>query len=97
MPKPRGDLGDLAVPKQTATLAVPHEAPGFASQVAANTDRPISSTGPRALTVKLDGPLYARLRDYCHARERGTTRRVTHQQVMVDALLAYLDVAEGRA
>ena len=60
--------------------------PGAAARPAPDAEAAIPSA-PRALTVKLDGALYRRLR--LHAAE--TDR--THQAILVDALRAYLGEA----
>jgi hypothetical protein len=49
-----------------------------------------ASLPAKSLTVKLDGTLYAELRDYCHGQEKATGSKLTHQQVMVEALKALL-------
>jgi hypothetical protein len=50
----------------------------------------------KSLTVKLRGDLYQALRDYCHETEKakGGTR-VTHQDVMVEALKLFLATSKG--
>ena len=51
---------------------------------------PAPAGAPTALTVKLPPDLYRRLRRYCLEREEAMGRRVTHQDVMVQALVALL-------
>lgn len=99
MGKPRGDLGSLVVPKATAAAAVPH-APVIAPTAATEPAPPLppvyaaapfrDASAPKALTVKLDGSTYRRLRQYCQNQENTTGRAPTHQEVMVKALLAFL-------
>jgi hypothetical protein len=106
--KPRGDLGAMVVPKATAAQAVPHTplpspppAPAVARPAApvaspALAAAPAADQGPpKALTVKLDGATYRRLRRHCQDRENATGKAPTHQEVMVAALLAYLTAEEG--
>jgi hypothetical protein len=82
--KPDADLGDMAISKASAAEAVPFST--SAAQVAR------AAAGPqKSLTVKLDGGTYAALREYCYARERESGSRLTHQQVMVAALKAFLE------
>lgn len=76
--KPEGDLGSMAISKAKAAETVPFSAPATAS--------PAPSAPPKSLTVKLDGELYASLRAYCYEQERASGTRLTHQQVMVEAL-----------
>jgi hypothetical protein len=80
--RPGGDLGAMAITKAKAAETVPFGA----------TQAPVapSSLEPKSLTVKLDGATYAELREFCHQREVRTGRRLTHQEVMVSALKAYL-------
>jgi hypothetical protein len=98
--KPRGDLGALIVPKAAAAQAVPHApapsapaptVPPAAPPRAASPPRPVDGGAPKALTVKLDGPTYRRLRRHCQDQENATGREPTHQEVMVAALLAFLE------
>jgi hypothetical protein len=44
----------------------------------------------RSLTVKLEGDTYAALRAYCYGQERATGSKLSHQQVMVQALKDFL-------
>jgi hypothetical protein len=80
--KPDGDLGTMAISKTQAAGAVP-----FA---AAQPGQGASGGGVKSLTVKLDGPLYAELRAYSFERERALGKRVSHQEIMVQALRAFL-------
>jgi hypothetical protein len=96
--KPRGDLDALVVPKATAAQSVPHAPPPVPSPAkpTALSAAEGEGAGPaKALTVKLDGTTYRRLRRYCQARENATGRAPTHQEVMVAALLAFLASEEG--
>jgi hypothetical protein len=99
--KPRGDLGSLVVPKAAAAQAIPHAAasappgpppplPPPPQPLQGEPAQPAQGGGPKALTVKLDGAAYRRLRRYCQEQEEATGRRVTHQEVMVEALAAFL-------
>jgi hypothetical protein len=90
MARPKGDLSALFVPKATAAQAIPH-IPVPAPTIPAPEPVPSDAVRTKALTVKLDLPTYQRLRRYCAAREDGTGDRVTHQDVMVEALLTLLD------
>ena len=78
MPKPRGDLDKLSIPKAAASAAVPFSQPPERVSTAAG--------GQKSLTVKLDAADYWALRDFCSQQERQTGKRVTHQEVMVTAL-----------
>ena len=87
MQKPRGDMGALGIPKATASAAVP-----FAAPAPAVPEPPADTVLPdKSLTVKLKGPEYRALRDHCIARERATGQRVTHQMVMIEALMGCLN------
>jgi hypothetical protein len=78
----------MMVTKTKAAEAVPHQPASEAPATAAST----SDAGlPKALTVKLEGRLYKRLRDLARDREDRTGRRVSHQEIMVEALLGLLD------
>lgn len=90
MPKPRGDMGSLGIPKAAASAAVP-----FASSSQPPAQSAEAGAPGKSLTVKLDGADYWALRDYCTAREKATGQRVTHQQVMVEALRALLKAQQG--
>lgn len=46
--------------------------------------RPVTSTRRRAMTVKLGEDVYQKLRKYAFDQER------THQEIMEEAILAYL-------
>lgn len=97
-------MSALFVPKAAAAQAIPHTpavpastlaatlSPSAAS-VAAGEQAPMPSpaTKLKALTVKLDVSTYQRLRRYCAAEEDRTGDRVTHQEVMVEALLRLLN------
>lgn len=76
--KPEGDLGAMMISKEKAAGTVPF---GGA---------PIAGGGVKSLTVKLEGDTYAELRTYCYEYERRTGARLTHQQVMVQALKSFL-------
>lgn len=97
MAKPRGDLGALVVPKSTAAQAVPHALPPEppAAKSAALPTEVEGAALAKALTVKLDGATYRRLRRYCQDRENATGRAPTHQEVMVAALVAFLARENG--
>jgi hypothetical protein len=72
-----------AAPQAPAVAALPPPA--------AQPPRPPAQTGaPTALTVKLPPDLYRKLRRHCLERKEATGRRVTHQEVMVQALVALL-------
>jgi hypothetical protein len=47
--------------------------------------------GVKSLTVKLEGDTYGELRRYCYEQERASGIRLTHQQVMVQALKSFLE------
>ena len=80
--KPAGDLGSMAISKAKAAAARP-----FATGQPAAAD---SVGSVKSLTVKLDGGTYAELRAYCYEQERIAGSKLTHQQVMVEALKAFL-------
>jgi hypothetical protein len=80
--KPVGDLGGMAISKAKAVEAVPF------STVA---QPPPAAGSVKSLTVKLDAGLYEALRAYCFEQGRNSGTRLTHQQVMVEALKAFLD------
>jgi hypothetical protein len=84
MAKPRVDMDKLGIPKAAAAAAVP-----FAKPPAPEPARPVGNG--KSLTVKLEAEDYWALRDYCLQQERATGQRVTHQQVMVNALRALLE------
>jgi len=79
--KPEGDLGSMAISKARAAETVP-----FSTAPPAPRVPPAPGGSPKSLTVKLDGELYAALRAYCYEQERASGSRLTHQQVMVEAL-----------
>jgi hypothetical protein len=84
----------MMVTKTKAAEAVPHQAAQqepVSSQV--DTKPPAAFTGTKALTVKLDGALYARLVQLAHERHLATGKRVTHQDIMVEGLLTVLKKA----
>ncbi len=81
--KPAGDLGSMAISKAKAAAARP-----FATGQPAAAD--VSRGSVKSLTVKLDGGTYAALRAYCYEQERVAGSRLTHQQVMVEALKTFL-------
>ena len=93
MARPKGDLGALVVSKATAAAAVPHAAQPAPASVppADHTQAASSDAKVRALTVKLRQPEYQRLRQLCANREAATGERVSHQEVMLEALLRLLD------
>lgn len=81
------DLGAMAMPKAKAAAMVPFS-DGDAAATAVASAEPAPSA--KSLTIKLEGPLYAALRQFCHAKELERGRRVTHQEVVVDALRKHL-------
>ncbi len=80
--KPEGDLGAMTISKAKAAGTVPFE--GKAAPMVA------PGGSPKSLTVKLEADTYAALRAYCYEQERAHGSRLTHQQVMVEALTAFL-------
>jgi hypothetical protein len=80
--KPEGDLGSMAISKAKAADTVPFGAGARAPAPGVG--------GVKSLTVKLEGDTYAALRTYCYEQERATGARLTHQQVMVQALKDFL-------
>jgi hypothetical protein len=74
------DLGDMMMPKAAAAATMPFGEPNPAPDTSV----------PKGLTIKLDGTLYAALRQYCHQKEMARGSRVTHQEVVVAALKAFL-------
>ena len=88
MAKPRADLGAMMVSKGTAAQAAPHQPLPEPAKAPAAAPR---SRETKALTVKLDGELYQRLRMLVRQREDSTGQRVSHQDVMVEGLLAILE------
>ncbi|WP_149541421.1 hypothetical protein [Siccirubricoccus phaeus] len=84
--RPKGDLGDLAVPKGESEQAgggAP-EAGGIAGKGYAHT-----------LSLRLTADQYRRLRLHVRAEEDRTGRRATHQAVIEAALVEYLDRKGG--
>jgi hypothetical protein len=51
--------------------------------------------GVKSMTVKLEGNLYAALCTYCYQREHATGTKLTHQQVIGEALKAFLPTPTG--
>jgi hypothetical protein len=82
--KPEGDLGSMAISKAKAADTAPFAAAARAAPAP-------GAGGVKSLTVKLEGDTYAALRAYCYERERSTGARLTHQQVMVQALKQFLE------
>jgi hypothetical protein len=82
MPKPRGDLNALQIPKAAAAAAVPFSGV---------TEARMPAGGSKSLTVKLELGDYWALRDFCTQRERETGKRLTHQEAMVLALHRLLE------
>ena len=80
--KPEGDLGSMAISKAKAA--------GQCRSVLAPMRQHQRVGGVKSLTVKLEGDTYAALRTYCYEQERATGARLTHQQVMVQALKDFL-------
>lgn len=79
------------VMKTKAADAIPHQpAPAEIIPTAGQTS---AFTGTKALTVKLDGALYARLVQFAHDRRLATGKRTTHQDIMVEGLLTVLEKA----
>jgi hypothetical protein len=87
MAKPRVDMDKLGIPKAAAAAAVPFAKPPTPEPA---LNPPVVGSG-KSLTVKLEAADYWALRDYCTQQERATGQRVTHQQVMVNALRALLE------
>lgn len=83
--KPEGDLGSMAITKTKAAATAP-----FTESLPASASQTTGGGSIKSLTVKLEGATYAQLRAYCYERERATGSRLTHQQVMVQALQAFL-------
>jgi hypothetical protein len=84
--RPEGDLGSMAISKAKAAETVPFSAPPPAQPA------PAVAMG-KSLTVKLDGELYLQLADYCSDHLRRTGKKLYHQEVMVQALKAFLPKA----
>jgi hypothetical protein len=85
MPRPKGDLGALAVPKDggpempTAAPAPVPETPPTGNKAYAHT-----------LSLRLTAEQYRRLRRYVAGVEDRTGRRLTHQAVIEAALAEHL-------
>lgn len=101
MSRPKGDLGALVVPKGAAAAAAPFQeavpaptpaAPQASAPPAPPTGWPQPQT---ALTVKLERPLYFKLKTYCLRMEEVGGRRVTHQDVVARAVAEFLAREEG--
>ena len=88
--KPEDDLGAVATSKATAAHTVPFSLP-ITPAVALRV-----GGGVKSLTVKLDGELYAALCTYCYQREHVTRTKLAPQQVMVEALKAFLPKSATR-
>jgi hypothetical protein len=85
---PKGDLGTMpGITKEAAVAAVPFRQ---APPAAPTPKAPVAPTAGKSLTVKLSGDLYEALRAYCYETGRATGTRVTHQDVMVEALQGFL-------
>jgi hypothetical protein len=84
--RPEGDLGSMAISKTKATETVPFGVP------TPQASTPVATMG-KSLTVKLDGDLYLQLADYCGDHLRRTGKKLFHQEVMVQALKAFLPKA----
>lgn len=108
MAKPSGELGALVVPKNKAADAAPFQeakastegapAPGTpAPAIAAASTTTVELQPTKALTVKLDLPLYRRLRDYCPDFEQAGGRRMTHQESAARAISELLDRESARS
>jgi hypothetical protein len=89
MPKPKGDLASLVVPKAAAAAIPPHANQMPEAPAAAGSSQ--AGALAKALTVKVDPDSYWRLQRYCMERGQREGRRVTHQEIMVEALLRLLD------
>jgi hypothetical protein len=74
--RPKGDLADLAVPKEPPAASPPP---------------PDGSAGRgHTLSLRLTAEQYRRLRRFVAAEEDRTGRRVTHQSIIESALDEYL-------
>lgn len=88
--KPNTDMDALmGVSKEEAAQAVPFEKQEEEADL-------LVLGNPKSLTIKLEGPLYAELRDYSNRQERRTGKRHTHQAIMVQALEELLARHKGR-
>ncbi|MBC4018715.1 hypothetical protein [Siccirubricoccus deserti] len=90
MPRPRGDLGALAVPKD-AGPEMPPAAPSPTSEAPPSGNKAYAHT----LSLRLTAEQYRRLRRYVAGVEDRTGRRLTHQAVIEAALAEYLDRQGG--
>lgn len=99
MPKPPRLVGDLIVRKGEATPAVSTSAPisnaletGEIPPPAASGPLPVPHglAGTIAVTVRLDPARYERLKIY------GVRQRRTNQELLVEAIDAFLDGREGQ-
>ena len=86
---PKPDLGSMALTKAKAAGTVPFSA-AEAPPTVRQPPPPPTAGESKSLTIKLSAADYARLRDLCIERERELGRRVTHQEVMVEAFHALL-------
>ena len=82
MPRPRGSLDDLTVPKGGDAPASPPATPATAA----------GKNYSHTLSLRLTADEYRRLRLYVRAQEDAGAR-VTHQHVIETALREYLDKA----
>jgi hypothetical protein len=81
MARPKGDLGALAMSKEERPPSQP-----------AGVD---PAAYAHALSLRLTMDQYRRLRRYVAQQEDLTGRRITHQAVIVAALMDFLDRAGG--
>jgi hypothetical protein len=82
----------IASPREAKPLATaPQRGPEPAPQrpLAAVSGEPSRGQGVRALTLRVDNDLYGRLRRFAFDRE------LTHQEILEQALRAYLDMHGG--
>lgn len=77
----------LPLPEQPGAGAERHAV----QQDAAPTLRSNAAGPTRAMTLKLPEDVYWRLHELCLSRGRAQGRRVTHQEVMLEGLLALLE------
>lgn len=91
-----------ARPFQAVTLLPATPAPAAGQELAGQEVRPglqvtlisaqaSASSATRAMTLKIPEDIYWRLHELCGARGRAQGRRVTHQEVMREGLMALLD------
>jgi hypothetical protein len=83
MARPKGDLGDLMMPKDAASVA----AHGSAEPPATPAGKAYAHT----LSLRLTAEQYRRLRRYVAGVEDRTGSRLTHQSVIETALGEYLE------